>query len=186
MTPSPPPRRLRLFVAVYPPPEIAAALLAALEDLDDLPALRPVERDQVHMTLHFVGDRPPSELEAIAETVRRAAGGLEPFALTPQRLITLPRRPPARLVAAETDRPAGLLELQRRLVTRLARNPRQRTGDRFRPHLTLCRFKSPARLRAIGRPIAVPSFNVSAIALVRSTLRPEGAQHRTVLAISLG
>lgn len=185
MTPSRPSRNLRLFVAVYPPPEIAAALLVALENLGDLPAHRPVERDHIHMTLHFVGDTPASRVEAVAETVRRAAGGRQPFELTPQQLITLPRRPPARLVAAETDRPAGLMELQRRLVTRLARNPRQRTGDRFRPHLTLCRFRSPARLRAIERPIAVPSFNVEAIALVHSTLRPEGARHRTVLAVRL-
>lgn len=179
-----PPERLRLFVAVYPPPEIAGMLLASLTKLD-LPAHRLVAPEQVHLTLHFIGETPASGVDAIGETVRHAAGGLDSFALAPLQLITLPRRPPARLVAAETDRPAGLMELQRRLATRLARNPRRRPGDRFRPHLTLCRFQTPARLPAIELPIDVPPFMVETIALVRSTLRPEGAHHETVQAIDL-
>ena len=141
------------------------------------------------MTVHFIGDTPAQKVDAISETVRNAAGGLEAFALTPQQWIALPSRPPPRLLAAETDRPAALMELQRRLVTRLARNPRQHAGGRFRPHLTLCRFQTPTRLRAIDSPSdgmsGVPSFVVETVAVVRSTLRPDGAHHETVHAINL-
>ncbi len=179
-----PPRNLRLFVAVYPPPETAVALLAALTQLD-LPPNRVVTSGQVHVTLHFIGETPESKVDAIAESVRHAAGGLASFALTPRRLITLPQRPPVRLVVAETDRPAALMELHRRLVTRLARNPRHRAGDRYRPHLTLCRLGSPAKLPAIEVPLGVPPFMVQEIALVRSTLRPQGAHHETVRVIDL-
>jgi len=184
MSPAHAPKNLRLFVAAYPPPETAVALLASLEQLD-LPPNRPVAPDQVHMTLHFIGETPESKVDAIAETVRHAAGGLDSFVLTPRQLITLPQRPMVRLVAAATDRPAALLELQRRLVTRLARNPRHRAGDRFRPHLTLCRLGSPAKLAAIEVPLGVPPFLVEEIVLVRSTLRPQGAHHETVRVIDL-
>ena len=184
MPPARAPKNLRLFVAAYPPPETAAALLASLAKLD-LPPNRPVAPDQVHMTLHFIGETPESKVDAIAETVRHAAGGLDSFVLTPLQLITLPQRPMVRLVAASTDRPAALLELQRRLVTRLARNPRHRAGDRFRPHLTLCRLGSPAKLAAIEVPLGVPPFLVKEIVLVRSTLRPQGAHHETVRVIDL-
>ncbi len=184
MPPARAPKNLRLFVAAYPPPETAAALLASLAKLD-LPPNRPVPAGQVHMTLHFIGETPESKVDAIAETVRHAAGGLDSFVLTPLQLITLPQRPMVRLVAASTDRPAALLELQRRLVTRLARNPRHRAGDRFRPHLTLCRLGSPAKLAAIEVPLGVPPFLVKEIVLVRSTLRPQGAHHETVRVIDL-
>ncbi len=184
MSPAHAPKNLRLFVAAYPPPETAVALLASLEQLD-LPPNRPVAPDQVHMTLHFIGETPESKVDAIAETVRHAAGGLDSFVLTPRLLITLPQRPMVRLVAAATDRPAALLELQRRLVTRLARNPRHHAGDRFRPHLTLCRLGSPAKLAAIEVPLGVPPFLVEEIVLVRSTLRPQGAHHETVRVIDL-
>ncbi len=182
--PARPSKNLRLFVAVYPPPETAVALLASLTQLD-LPPNRLVGPEQVHLTLHFIGETPAPKIDAIAETVRHAAGGLDSFALTPLQLITLPQRPPVRLVAAETDRPATLMELQRRLVTRLARNPRYRAGDRFGPHLTLCRLRSPAKLPAIEVPLGLPPFVVETIALVRSTLRPQGAHHEKVRAIHL-
>jgi len=184
MPPARPPKNLRLFVAAYPPPETAVALLASLAQLD-LPPNRLVAPEQVHVTLHFIGETPESKVDAIAETVRHAAGGLDSFALTPRQLITLPQRPPIRLVAAETDRPAALVELHRRLVTRLARSPRHRAGDRYRPHLTLCRLESPAKLPAIAVPLGVPPFTVQEISLVRSTLRPQGAHHETVRVIDL-
>ncbi len=184
MCTSRPPENFRLFVAAYPPPETAVAMLASLTQLD-LPPNRLVGPGQVHLTLHFIGETPAPKIDAIAETVRHAAGGVDSFELTPRQLITLPQRPPVRLVAAETDRPAALMELQRRLVTRLARNPRHRAGDRFRPHLTLCRLGCPAKLPAIEVPLGVPPFTVVRIALVRSTLGPQGAHHETVRVIDL-
>ena len=176
-------KSLRLFVAVYPPPEVAGMLLAALDGLD-LPPHRLVAPERVHMTLHFIGETPIGSVESITETLRHAAAGGASFTLTPQQLVSLPQRRPARLVAAETDRPAELMELQRRLATRLARQPRRDAGDRFRPHLTLCRFQTPARL-PVETPLDVPPFIVETVALVRSTLRPDGAHHETVHAIDL-
>ena len=121
----------------------------------------------------------------MTESIRASTGGLGPFALAPQRLITLPQRGRPRLLAALTDQPANLEELQRRLATRLARGARRRPGDRFRPHLTLCRFRSPARIPAIDMPLAVAPFEVKTIELVRSILRPEGAHHETVTVFEL-
>jgi 2'-5' RNA ligase len=184
MSASRPPKNLRLFVAAYPPPEIAVALLASLGQLD-LPPGRLVPPQQVHLTLHFIGETPVAKIDSIVETVRHAARGMDSFALTPWQLITLPKRPPVRLVAAETDQPAALMELQRRLVSRLARNPRHTAGDRFRPHLTLCRLGPATKLAAIEAPLGVPPFLVETIALVRSTLDPLGAHHDLVRGIDL-
>ena len=75
-------RSLRLFVAVYPPASVAAALREGLAGLE-LPDQRLVPREQIHMTLHFIGDTPADEVEATTETVRRAAGGLAPCSPTP-------------------------------------------------------------------------------------------------------
>ncbi len=180
MSASRPPKNLRLFVAAYPPPEIAVALLASLGQLD-LPPGRLVPPEQVHLTLHFIGETPVAMIDSIVETVRHAARGMDSFALTPWQLITLPKRPPVRLVAAETDRPAALMELQRRL----ARNPRHNAGDRFRPHLTLCRLGPATKLAALEVPLGVPPFLVETIALVRSTLDPLGAYHEVVRGIDL-
>lgn len=171
--------QVRLFVACYPPADAAHGLLESLEEID-LPRHRHTPVEQVHLTIHFIGETPVGDLTNVSESVQRSAAGLEAFLLTPRRLVSLPEKGAARLIAVETDAPAGLLEIQRRLVRRLARNPRKRTGDRFLPHLTLCRFKAPTRMARVEHEIDCPSFRVSRIALMRSTLTPGGVEHHEV------
>lgn len=182
-----PTANLRLFVGVYPPAEVAEALHDALRTLPDLPEHRMVRPDQLHMTLLFIGDTPTKELDDTIESVQRATGGLHAFVLQPACLISLPNksRSPARLVAAQTDAPSTLLELQRRLATRLSTTVRHRPGDRFLPHLTLCRFQRPRRMTPLCADVEVPSFPVTDIRLMRSTLLPGGAEHHQVASCAL-
>ena len=176
---------MRLFVGVYPPESVRGAMLAALRRFD-LPPHRPVPPEHVHLTLQFIADRDPGEIPAITESVNRSASGIDAFTLTPERLITLPQRGRPRLIAVETNAPPGLLELQRRLASRLARTPRARPGDRFRPHLTICRFQREARARRIDDHIDLPAFDVSLIHVMRSVLSPRGAKHTEIAAVRLG
>lgn len=179
-----PAKNLRLFVAIHPPPECAAAMLDALAPLL-LPEHRRTSTEQVHLTLQFIGDTPVREMDRVRESVLRATGGLCSFDLTPERLIRLPERGPARLIAAETDAPSALLELQRRLAHRLAQGARRRPGDRFLPHMTLCRFRSPAQLDLSEIPLQIARFAVDRITLMRSTLTHEGARHEEIASYKL-
>ena len=182
-----PSANLRLFVGLYPPLDIAEKLIASLHRLD-LPPLRLTPPAQVHLTLQFIGDTPSRQLDATIESVERATGGLTRFSLAPLRLISLPNRgrAPARLVAAETDAPPALLELHRRLATRLARNVRKRPGDRFLAHITLCRFRSPKRIPPLEHDLDLPGFVVDQVRLMRSELKPTGAVHHELIACPLG
>lgn len=170
---------LRLFVAIYPPEAMARAMLRAIGRMD-LPPHRPTPLPQVHMTLQFIGQTRLRDLPAVRQSVSRAVAGLAPFTLKPARLITLPERGRPRLVAVETDAPAPLREIQRRLATRLARHPRARPGDRFRPHITLCRFTGAAQPAPIDAPFSSDPFYVDTVMLMRSVLQPAGAQHLIV------
>lgn len=178
---------LRLFVAIYPPPERATEMLEAVRQVAaraGTPAWRETPASQVHMTLQFIGDRREDELGETIESLRRSASGIGPMSITPVRLATLPERPPTRLIAVETDAPAPLLELQRRLAARLARRPRPRPGDRFRPHFTVCRFRGESRL-VVDEPLRLAAFEVRDIVLSASVLKPEGAEHRAVETVAL-
>jgi 2'-5' RNA ligase len=66
------------------------------------------------------------------------------------------------------------------LAHRLARNPREDAGDRFRPHLTLCRYRKDGRAERFGESIPVEgiSFGINRVRLMSSVLRSEGAVHR--------
>lgn len=175
---------LRLFVAVYPPAAMARAMLAALGRLD-LPGHRPTPAEHVHLTLQFIGDTRIKDLERVRESVERAASGVGAFRLRPLRLIGLPVRGPTRLIAAETDDPAPMLEIQRRLAHRLARSPRARPGDRFLPHMTLARFQRGGVRIDIEETLDLGNFRVEGISLMKSVLRPDGAAHTEVARFAL-
>lgn len=178
---------LRLFVALYPTADAAGAMLRALSRLDLPPVAtyRATRAEQVHMTVQFIGDTEAASLPEVEESVRRSAAGVGAFALVPQKLTMLPERGPPRLVAAVTDAPPALLEVQRRLAQRLARSPRARAGDGFLPHFTLCRFTGGARAPRMEAPLRGEAFRVSDVVLVRSILRPSGAEHVEVMRVPL-
>jgi 2'-5' RNA ligase len=173
---------LRLFVAIYPPPERQREYLGAARALRPPPAPdhRETPPEQVHLTLQFVGHVPERELPGILESVERSASGVPAFSMAPTRLISLPERGTPRLLAMEFDAPGPLLEVRRRLVKRLAREPRRENPERFLPHMTVLRYSGYTRARRIEEAVAVPAFEVREIVLVRSVLRPGGAVHSEV------
>jgi 2'-5' RNA ligase len=182
---TPPARNtFRLFVAIYPPVDVARALVERLRHLE-LPAHRVVPHEQVHVTLQFIGDTPAARIDEVKESVKRSTAGVQRFDLRPSLLIRLPQRGAARLIAAEADRPPALMEIQRRLATRLARSARRNPSDRFRPHMTLCRFRTPTPMPRIDEKLALEPFAVDRVSLMKSTLRPEGAQHDALAAYAL-
>ena len=178
---------MRLFVAVYPPEESRRAMVEALAMISPPPDSKhratPVK--QVHMTVQFIGDTSERELDGVIESVQRSAAGVGAFMLTPRRLITLPERGPVRLIAMETDAPAGLLEVHRRLAMRLAKSVRARAGDRFMPHLTLCRFSGESRAERVDQAVSMAPFEIRSVVLVRSVLKPRGAEHVPVVEVAL-
>lgn len=177
--------RLRLFVALYPPVAMAARLLEMLGELG-LARHRATPVEQVHVTVQFIGPTPVRELDAVKESVARSVSGVGAFELRVVRMMSLPRKGRVRLVAAELDQPAELMQIQRRLATRLARNVREQPGDRFLPHMTLCRFDRGVSARDVDVEVAEGLvFGVSDVRLMKSVLRPEGAAHGLVEAFRL-
>lgn len=132
------------------------------------------------MTLFFLGNTGPRELRDVRESVERSVAGVRPFELTPQRLVTLPERGPPRVYAVQTDRPPGLMEIQRRLVQRLVRRPGTSADNRFLPHLTLSRVKEGESAERVDSPLAGSPFPVRSIGLIRSVLGPGGARHEVI------
>lgn len=154
----------------------------------ELPRYRETPAEQVHLTVQFIGDTPVRDLERVIESAERSAKGLSAFALKPVRFIRLPERGRARLLAMETSAPPELKEIQQRAAHRLARKPRNDVGDRFLPHMTMCRFRPPAALhRNVVLPALseLPPFEVEELHLMRSTLQPMGAVHHTVHTVAL-
>ncbi len=184
-----PTANLRLFAAVYPPIEAARSMVElARGAAPETARLTPAE--QVHLTVQFIGDTPSRLMQDVVESVERSCAGVRGFELRALRLIELPERGP-RLLAMETDAPAELLEIHRRMVHRLARSARAKSAEEFLPHLTLARYapgpgSGPGGARASDLPrVELPAFAAGTVRLMRSTLGAGGARHHEVAAFEL-
>lgn len=184
------PPSLRLFIAAYPP-ESTVSLLQSRAAALPLPDHKPVAVDQVHITLVFLSDRRPATLPQIETSIAASCKGVRPCIVRPRRLVTLPEKGPARLVAAETDAPPPLLELQKRLANRLAARDKRSTA--FLPHLTLLRFPGAGADFHTATDLATPdhdpstlAFEVRTICLMKSTLHPLGVRHELLREFALG
>src|SRR6185437_12802218 len=76
--PAPEPRPVRLFVALDLPAAARDALLAFAADAADPAVWRPVAPEALHVTLAFLGSRPPGDVAAIERVLAAEAGGPAP------------------------------------------------------------------------------------------------------------
>lgn len=173
----------RLFVAAYPPAASAKGFLECLpRDIDE--EWRRTRREQIHLTVFFIGNVAKNALEATLESVERSCSGVPAFSLQPERVATLPEKGPKRVLVVTTEAPASLLEIRGRLVQRLARMARVKPNDRFLPHFTVARARRPTN-RPIDAPVELPPLEIHELRLMRSVLTPDGAEHRLVRAFPL-
>jgi RNA 2',3'-cyclic 3'-phosphodiesterase len=168
-------RPLRLFVALDLPEPVRDAL-AGLAAAADPAVWRPVSRDGLHVTLAFLGARPPGDVETIAALLPADARGPE-LALAGAEVLP-PRR--GRVLTARLDDPTGALgELQARVSAALAGaalyTPEKRP---FHPHATVARLRPRTRpSRGVELPLEPLAFTADAVTLYVSRLHPSGARY---------
>jgi RNA 2',3'-cyclic 3'-phosphodiesterase len=171
--------RLRLFLALRVPD-------ATLDEVErwqrhQLPDLRLVSRENLHVTLAFLGHRPPSELEGVVGALRDAASGAGEIRLTPVGYRET--RSVGMLVLEDEGGRAGALaaDLQARLE---ALGVYRREGRRWLPHLTVARWRQRPQLRP--ELPSVGTFVPSDAAAYLSRLHPGGARYEVLESVALG
>jgi 2'-5' RNA ligase len=131
------------------------------------------------------------DLARVHESITRATAGIPPMELTPRRLVALPQSHQAagdraRTIACELDAPGTLVDLHRRLATRLAANKKKGHDDGYAPHLTLGRWSTPVPHPHLDHPVTIAPFAVEKIHLMRTVLKPGGTSHVRVDSFVLG
>lgn len=168
------PRR-RLFVAVWPPEHV----IAALEKLDrpQRPGLRWATPEQWHVTLRFLGSLESAEEEAVRDRLSVTDWcALGPREVTAgPRLVTI-----GRAVLAIPVSGLGDLAAAAEAAAAADVSPGGAQRRAFLGHLTLARAKSPPALRGLpGHPFHM-SWEADSVTLVHSTLRRDGASYEVV------
>jgi 2'-5' RNA ligase len=171
--------RARLFCGLRLPEHVLDGL-SAWQD-EHVRRGRPVARENLHVTLAFLGHRPLEELQAVADATREAASAAGLIRLEPLRYRET--RSVGMLVLGDADAAATAVaeDLQERLEA-LAVFERERRP--WLPHLTVVRFRERPRLRP---PVpAIGPFGPSDASVFISRLRPTGVRYEVVESFALG
>jgi RNA 2',3'-cyclic 3'-phosphodiesterase len=173
--------RLRLFLG-FPLPDAAAQAVVAWEH-EQLAAerVRLVPRENLHVTIAFLGSRPAGEVDGITGALRDAVAGVSPPVLTPLRYRET-RSVGMLVLDDEQGRATGIAEDAHRRLERLgAYEPERR---RWLPHVTVVRFRERPRLQP--RIPDLGPVTMSDAAVYMSRLRPDGAQYEVLESVPLG
>lgn len=176
--PAPPRSLKRLFVSI-PLPGYAQDRLARLREKQS--GFRWVPREQIHLTLRFIGEVDEALEGRICESLGQIV--VEPFILPIQEVATFPVRghPNVVFVGVARGHPR-LFQLQHRVEQRLVQLGIEPERRAYRPHITLARTTKAApetvyRYVKKYRDFEAPPIRVDRFSLYSSELREEGALH---------
>jgi 2'-5' RNA ligase len=130
----------RLFVAAVLPEPVRDRLLAVRPAA--LPGLRIVGHDELHLTLHFVGEVGEGKLAAVVRALAAVKAG--PFAVEVQGMGRFPEEGEATALWVGVTPSPPLAALHQAIGAALSAAVGYRPEDRpYTPHITLVRVNAP-------------------------------------------
>jgi 2'-5' RNA ligase len=178
---------MRLFIAIDLEEEAKRELRRLQEALKQFDRdVRWVTRDQMHLTLVFLGEVADAKLPSVSTAVEQATDKIGPFEITLAGSGCFPPAGKVRVVWAGVEESTGALaKLQAACADNLEAEGFLKDSRPFSPHLTLGRVKSDTtdgKLRAAADELTVEMVlqPVSAVRVVQSKLTPHGSRYRTV------
>ena len=179
---------LRLFVAVEIPDAVKDAVEAAFAPWREVfPKARWVPRENMHVTLKFLGRTWPRLTEWVPERVGGAAADMPPFTARLRGVGSFPsaKRGRALWAAFDDTEPIGALaaEIEEALVEEFPAEKRP-----FHPHLTVARSDPPLKLPSsyTGTELESDEWDVDHVVLFRSHLGRPAPRYESLARFPLG
>lgn len=153
------------------PSDVKDELWRARAGLEDLaPEARWVPRDNLHLTLSFLGSVEDSEVAVVSRAVADAVESMEDFPVSLDRLGAFPSERRARVLwAGLSDQAGGLRSLAESVIGNLQAFASGESKP-FRPHVTLGRLSRPQAVDLSGHRVAPLGFIVNRVVLFESRL----------------
>ena len=167
---------MRLFIAIEIPEEIKEYIVKIQKNIDATTnKIRFVNPNQIHLTLKFLGEVQPNNLEDIKNNLKKIT--LKPFSVVLDKIGVFPSENYIRVIWIGLKPEEPVLELQRNIDEELKKLFKKEKD--YKPHLTLARVKYiedkkefVEKLKNIN--IENKKIDVNKFKLVKSTLTPKG------------
>ncbi|HEY4509692.1 MAG TPA: RNA 2',3'-cyclic phosphodiesterase [Candidatus Paceibacterota bacterium] len=176
----------RVFIAINLSEEAKTKLLAYQEHWLELPA-KWTSKENLHLTLAFLGNTSDQELEKVCDVVRQIGEWHKPFSVEFTKIVYGLSKDAPKMIWALIEKSPELLELQKDVMSTLHAEEEQN----FIPHLTLARLRAfelsrmeLEELPDVNAEISV-SFEVKSIEVMESKLRRSGSEYTVIQSFML-
>lgn len=190
----------RVFIAINLPEEVKKELeglerkiTAMFPEEAGRGIIKWVRKDNLHLTLLFVGSVKDEEIPRICEIIKEAVQGWKPFSLTLERVCYgPPNKMPPRLIWVELEKSKDAECLVKILKQKMSEQGvlRKIENRPFTSHITLGRIRAwqwraiaPEERPEIEKEVAL-QFNVSSVEVMESKLKRTGAEYTILKSIS--
>jgi 2'-5' RNA ligase len=149
-------------------------------------------RQQMHLTLNFLGDVPDDQIPNIVEAITAAARQVPPFEFTVEKLGAFPPKGSPRVLWTGVSECPPLLKLQQLIEEALKSLGFEPEKRGFTPHLTLARVRERIDLRTYlsvlteNRDFIAGTQQTNKVILFASELKSTGAVYIPLAEAALG
>lgn len=184
--------KVRTFVAVDLPQAVKAQIGQIIGQLKPVGhMIRWVRPEGMHLTLKFLGEIAEERLATVYQAVEKGAEGVSPFSFVLAGMGGFPdlRRPRVIWVGVPRGQ-EPLKKLQEQVELHLAECGFPRENRGFSPHLTIGRVKSLRGIQPLLERLPSISYQsdeipVTAVKIMRSQLKPTGAEYSELKVVNL-
>jgi len=134
-------KRHRIFIAINLPEDIKRELAKYQDRWPELPA-KWINKDQLHITLEFLGDLTDQEMGEVCKITKEVVQRHKAFSISLEKVLYgPPKKFPPRMIWTQGEKSDDLKDLKEDLQECLLEEIRFRPEGRgFIPHVTLCRI----------------------------------------------
>jgi len=187
-------KKTRSFLAILIPDAVKKAIHQVTSPFRLLPLdVKWVEERNYHLTLKFFGPITASEIQRVHDALNQLTPHVEQFSLSYGGFGVFPNLMRPRVVwlglAGEVE---SLIQLYTKIEEKLFTAGFPREEKRFRPHLTLGRFRSNSNIDQFLKivkenpvPDHIGNFDVVELHLMESRLTPGGPHYTSLAAFPL-
>lgn len=184
---------LRCFIAIGIPEQVRKEIGAFLEVLKKHDAdVKWVLPANLHLTLKFLGTTPDILLPRIKESLKSIVSSYNPFCIKIHSTGAFPNKRYPRVIWTGIEDTEILKSLVNDIDHRMSLIGYQREGREYTPHLTIGRVRAQRGIINVlseldnYRNKEFGTFSVESVILMKSELKPKGAEYSSLADISLG
>ncbi len=171
----------RIFIAINLPEEVKKKLMNHYDDWPNLP-IKWTKKDNIHITLVFIGNCSNDEILEICEKTKEVAKGHQSFSITLNKIAYgPPNKLPPRMVWTIGEKSQELGKLQNELENAVLSSSGK--AGAYSPHITLGRIRTwqwkeiePEERSDVNAEIDL-TFEVNSVEVMNSELKKGGPDY---------